>query len=237
VSKHIQTEFIKTFGQPKVLLPVIHVDNGDQAKQQCDIATSAGCKGVFLINHRIKSTKLISIANDIISQFPNLWVGANLLDLTAQQAFERLPQSARGLWVDDAYIHEGDPLDNAAAMVRRIRERDGLLYFASVAFKYQKPVTNVRQIALLASGLVDVVVTSGEGTGEAAYIGKVVAMKEGMLPHRHLGLASGVTENNVADYLPYVDAFLVATGISKSFTELDLEKTKKLNDIINSYQP
>jgi predicted TIM-barrel enzyme len=47
-------------------------------------------------------------------------------------------------------------------------------------------------------------------------------------------LPSGITPDNVTDYLPYADAFFVATGVSGSFTELDpgkvLELVRKVRD-------
>jgi predicted TIM-barrel enzyme len=73
----------------------------------------------------------------------------------------------------------------------------------------------------------DVVTTSGDGTGIAADIKKVSDMKS-YIKDTPLGIASGITIENVDQYLPYVDAFLVATGISKTFTELDADKVKSL---------
>ncbi len=66
----------------------------------------------------------------------------------------------------------------------------------------------------------DVVTTSGPGTGHAVHVDKIRAMKEalGQFP---LAIASGITAENVQDYLPWSDCYLVATGISKSFVELD----------------
>jgi uncharacterized protein len=228
------TKIEQTFGQKKVLLPVIHVETEAQALQQCEVASKAGCKGVFLINHRIKNTKLIPIFDSIFLQFPKLWAGVNFLDLNAKQALLKVPTFCKGLWVDDAYIHEGVSTFDAMEMWANVMKYENLLYFGSVAFKYQKPVTDVKTVARHAAPFMDVVMTSGDATGSPAWIGKVVAMKEA-IGNGHLGLASGVTSNNVKDYLPYVDVFLVSTGISKSFTELDLDSTKQLNDMVSSF--
>lgn len=57
-------------------------------------------------------------------------------------------------------------------------------------------------------------------------------MREAVDEHR-LAVASGVTPENVQDYLPYVDDFLVATGISKNFHTLDPEKARELAGIIH----
>ena len=43
-----------------------------------------------------------------------------------------------------------------------------------------------------------------------------------------LAIASGITPENVADYLPFADCFLVATGISTRIEELDAHRTRAL---------
>jgi predicted TIM-barrel enzyme len=50
-----------------------------------------------------------------------------------------------------------------------------------------------------------------------------------------LAIASGITPENIEKYLPYVDYFLVATGISKTFDEFDPEKRKLLAQKIHEF--
>jgi hypothetical protein len=118
-----------------------------------------------------------------------------------------------GLWVDDAGIDERTRDQPDAAMVARARQESGWdgLYFGGVAFKYQRPVEDLTSAARIAARYMDVVTTSGPGTGIAAARDKIVAMKEA-----------------VGDLPLAADCFLVATGISRSFTELDLEKVNRL---------
>jgi predicted TIM-barrel enzyme len=49
-----------------------------------------------------------------------------------------------------------------------------------------------------------------------------------------LAVASGITPENVDQFLPYVDCFMVSTGISKSFHDLDPVKTHQLATLINA---
>ena len=112
---------------------------------------------------------------------------------------------------------------------RRARGWTGL-YFGGVAFKYQRDVASdaLGQATVLATSYVDVVCTSGPGTGKAAQIDKLVAMRHAVGPEAAIALASGVTAENVAAYLPYVDAFLVGTGIEARFGVLDASKLTAL---------
>ena len=48
-----------------------------------------------------------------------------------------------------------------------------------------------------------------------------------------LGIASGITPENVSEYLDIADCFLVATGISTSFTELDPVRVRALMEFVH----
>jgi predicted TIM-barrel enzyme len=50
-----------------------------------------------------------------------------------------------------------------------------------------------------------------------------------------LAIASGVTPENVPDYLPWADCFLVATGISYTFDELDPDRVRDLVQVVRSW--
>jgi predicted TIM-barrel enzyme len=70
----------------------------------------------------------------------------------------------------------------------------------------------------------DAVCTSGPGTGKAADVSKIATMHKAVGSEGAIALASGVTAENVSTYLPYVDAFLVGTGIEARFGVLDAAK-------------
>ncbi|MEO7729932.1 MAG: hypothetical protein ABIY55_03095 [Kofleriaceae bacterium] len=53
-------------------------------------------------------------------------------------------------------------------------------------------------------------------------------MREAIGPEGAIALASGITPENVGTYLPYVDAFLVGTGIEARFGVLDRDKLAAL---------
>ena len=49
-----------------------------------------------------------------------------------------------------------------------------------------------------------------------------------------LALASGVTVENVEEYLPYVDAYLVGTGIEERLGVLDPDAVSRLHQRISA---
>lgn len=109
------------------------------------------------------------------------------------------------------------------------------MWFGGVAFKYQRPVSDLEAACRIAAQYIDVVTTSGPGTGRAADVEKIQRMKQA-LGDSPLAIASGITPDNVEDYLPHADYFLVATGISRSFTELDANRVHDLVAVVRAWQ-
>jgi predicted TIM-barrel enzyme len=88
--------------------------------------------------------------------------------------------------------------------------------------------------ARIASRYIDVVTTSGPGTGQAAALEKIQVMKEA-LDDFPLAIASGITPENAVQYLPWADCVLVATGISRTFEEFDPQRTQDLVNRVRSF--
>ncbi len=217
----------------KVFLPVIHVHNLIQTLENIALAKFNGADGVFLINHgSVSADELVGFYHGAVEEHPEFWIGMNCLDLTGEQVFHKVPDSLGGVWVDDGGVSEES--SGYARKIKESRENSTFpgLYFGGVAFKGQAHVDDVQKVAATAIDFMDVVTTSGPQTGFAAPVEKIAAMKES-IGDRPLALASGVTIDNVGDYLPYVDYFLVATGISKSFHELDPVKVRCLAEAIH----
>ena len=105
------------------------------------------------------------------------------------------------------------------------------LYFGGVAFKYKRQVDHdeLGAAAARAAHYMDVVCTSGPETGKPASIEKIQAMHAGLGDGAtSLAVASGITVDNVKAYLPYVDAYLVGTGIEKEFGVFDHVRVQAL---------
>ena len=222
------------FPKKHTFLAVIHAEGGEQALRNAIIAQQGGADGIFLINHNIACFQLIEIYHRIRKEIPNLWVGLNCLSL-GLRAINYVPEDTAGLWVDDAGISEDkDPTYGARQFAAsRKKSRWQSLYFGGVAFKYRKEIVDVAQAARLAVPFVDVITTSGLATGQPADIGKIRAMK-GAIGEHPLAIASGITPENVSQYMPHADCFLVATGISTSHTELDPQRVRALTQALGN---
>jgi predicted TIM-barrel enzyme len=243
----------------RYFLPVIHIQSVEQALRNAQLAFNHGADGVWLIDHQpngpdpLKLTRQCLLA--VRQAYPDAFVGVNILfadtPADALAYVVRLNQDARvdGLWTDFGGIsmlrdqtfagHEAQQFVQEQKLAKLASNNAlDIVHFGGVAFKGQQPIPHERLQDIAAfvhnNGLLDVICTSGARTGRAADPGKVQELKSGAgnIP---LALASGVASDNVADYLPFVQFFLVASSICSSFHELDTNKVAELSNAIHSY--
>lgn len=209
------------------VFPVVHINNPRQATEQATVAFEAGADGVYLIDHQNATPEtLMTTFNSVAIEHPDRFIGVNFLQFRspvkafgylqgclADRDITRYPD---GLWVDDAdYPQQGKEI------VREMRTNDHELrrisYLGGVAFKYTLSYTdNPEEAAAEATRLkdyVDVVTTSGRGTGHAPNPEKIARMKEAIEPHQKLAVASGISAENIADYEQSFDQLLVSTSL------------------------
>lgn len=229
-----------TFGKRKVFLPVIHTKTVQQIIDSVGIAVENGADGVFLIDQRMHEADVVEAIPLVRYSVPALkWLGLNLLSQFPSTVLNQLPAlkvEIDGLWSDNSGVGE-DVYDNWVDKFAETRAARGWkgLWFGGVAFKYRTPIPNDRIPELIArSGPIDIVTTTGVQTGTPADMAKVDAFREA-LGDRPMALASGITPENIDDYLPKVDAFLVATGIERKFGDLDAKKVRAIADRIAAF--
>lgn len=206
------------------VFPVVHINEVDIATRQAELALETGADGVYLIDHKTTSyVPTMAVFERIRASVPSAFVGLNFLNDTPLQAFEYLGDFSslstnlardlpEGLWVDDCNQNKIQVLD-----FREVRPdiAQRVKYAGGVAFKYTPTFTEDPQRAAAEAAklkdFVDVVVTSGPGTGSPANPEKIIAMKEA-IGDKPLAVASGVTPDNVGEFAA-ADQVFVATGI------------------------
>lgn len=222
----------ETFGRASVVLPVVHCINERQVRENVDIAIREGADGVFLINQGgMDALGVASLARAISRDLPTEWacekgvrvrapfVGINLLGDTDLAIAKALEYNLSAIWTDNYQSVDPPGREQLASA--------GVLHFGGTAFKYQHHVSRhqLPDAAEFSSKACDVVTTSGDRTGEPPTIDKIQLMRMGVEKHA-LGIASGITPENVNLYLAHTDAFLVATGIEVTFGYLDPVKVR-----------
>jgi len=204
---------LSVFKNKKIVLPVIHVQSFEQAKNNIEICQEHGADGCFLIGHEVSDADLIGISYELSSDVEDFWMGINCLASSPAEAI-RDASFMDGVWTDNAFDSQIETVYNG-------------IYFGGVAFKYQRNVMPLHEACAQSKNFVDVVTTSGPSTGNPPDLSKIQTMRECLGDHP-LAIASGITAENVSQFLPYVDCFLVATGISRNWQEFDPAKLKEL---------
>lgn len=229
------------------IFPVVHVNEVSQALDQTELVYHTGADGVYLIDHHNHDTALLLQAyNAVVQQNLYNFIGLNFLQLfSAENAFSfidkqfksgnvaRLPNA---IWVDDAIPDRHNLID-----LRRERmELRNILYLGGVAFKYTRTYTDdPKDAAVQAKDLmpyVDVVTTSGKGTGSPPSPDKIRAMKQA-IGDQKLAVASGISSDNINNYAGLFDQLLVSTSIedepySGIFVEKKLKNLIELSETI-----
>lgn len=232
-------KYKQIFQDKATLLPVIHCKNIMQTFPNVDMCVQHNTKGVFLINHGISSKSMGEIYKEIRLIFPELWIGINFLGLETKDMFFYAKDlgDINGIWADCSEIDDTKEIQIDADKINKERSDWNGLYFGGVDFKYQLPVNDITKTTKIAKDFMDVITTSGVGTGYAPEVDKIKTMKKvaGDIP---LAIASGINADNIHLFWDYADCFLVSTGISKDFHNLDetllqdlLNKVKLYNEI------
>jgi hypothetical protein len=218
--------------------PVVHiVDSPEIAFEQAMIAHDAQADGVFIIDHIPtgrggRDHRIIETFTKIKTAQPDFFVGINYLaydPLTGYEQTKRYAQKGElstlpdALWFDDAIDGEKriTYAEDNLRVLRKHREKNGLehvKFMGGLAFKYTRGYTDdpieAAKITAQLGPLVDEVVTSGAGTGQAPSPAKLEKMVQAIDGSR-LAVASGISTDNLIDYrdiLPDLD-ILVASSI------------------------
>lgn len=209
------SNYKEIFPNRHTVLPVIHVETTPQTLRNAEVAYQAGADGTFLISMQgMRHEDLAKIHETVRKEFPTWWLGINYLDLPTIKVFDNLNPSISGVWADNAGINEWVEQQVEAEKIQQAREKSGWdgLYFGGVAFKYQRHVNRLEVVAQLATHFMDVVTTSGLGTGFAPDKEKIFRMKAS-IGDKPLAIASGISPDNIGNYLDIADCFLVATSL------------------------
>lgn len=195
-----------------IISPVIHMLNVNQVRDNINTCLSVGVNHVFLINHLSGNSELIDCTLKMREEFPDLWIGMNLLGFYPENALA-LDLDINALWIDETITTEE-------------RKFKGLV-FGGLAFKYQKQPKDIELACNEAIKFTDVACTSGPGTGKAPSIEKIKTLRHYLGDHP-LAIASGVSVDNVHLYAEYVDYLMVASSITDQNEMINKDKLNEL---------
>lgn len=212
----------------RFLFAVIHMSIAYDAANSADVALRSGADGLFLINQGAAEEWTLDTLASLRENRPGVFLGVNLLGAEPDDTLRVCRYHGvvpDAIWTDGLTPGVSDP-DWAG------------LHFGGVAFKGQPsvPKGELGRAYDEATGVCDVPTTSGTATGVPAPVGKIHTLGAAAQSlGRPLAIASGITAENVECYLPFANAFLVGTGIEKSFGVICPLKTGQLAHLIDEY--
>ena len=227
------------------IYPVIHVESIVQVVNDARTAASCGSAHVFLIDHDADDDRLARAVLEVERLVPQVAIGVNVIRRPATEAMAEMSarlESLRPLWafwVDSLGLESGLSVRDVDATIASARARHhwhGEL-FGGVAFKYQAPVAlgELPELTRKAGQLDVIPTTSGSATGSAPTPEKLRLMRAG-LPKGRLAVASGITPENVGQFMPLVTDILVSTGVSDADGRLDASLLTQLKSEVARQQ-
>jgi predicted TIM-barrel enzyme len=224
----------------KLVLPVIHHIDKDTTWEQAEIAYKCGADGVFLISHYDEDIVLGPIAKEINSEnWKNFYgnkfkLGLNLLHTKAVDSFDIVTNyGLDALWLDNAGINSAGISSLTISLIEKMKQTP-IEVFASVAFKYQTHDPLPGQAARLVQTHGFIATTSGAATGSAPSVEKIALMSKAT--NGQLGVASGMTLENIPEFIPYLSHILVATGVSVDEHRFNPVLLKEFVDICHNFK-
>lgn len=217
------------------IIPVIHVVDYDQTMYNVEMCRDNGVSDIFLIDHYISDSKtsLLKLERCIRSIKtnikPEIKIGVNYLQLDTIEAMtEAFRLYVDYIWADRSYI-EPKTLDMANKIFDKFNhtEKHTSLYFGCVAFKYQRPVKNLEWTCKTACDYMDVITTSGDGTGKPPSLEKIKSMRN-YIGDKPLAIASGITPENKNIFNDLVEYMLVASSITDKSERLIESRLKAI---------
>lgn len=231
------------------IYPVVHIESVGQAVEQADVAFEKGADGIYLIDHNrgVQDVDVMFRALNILKyENSDHYIGVNILGAGSLHAAGIVARSVNSgeyhapnaLWVDD--IRSGwygyDRPEQTREELQTIHTGLVPRLLGGVAFKgtstYTDDPVEARAETNALKSVVDVVTTSGRGTGMAPPVEKIFAMKV-ELGNQPLAVASGLSIENIAQYRGLIDEVLAATYLETVKGSGIFDK-KKLEDFIQA---
>lgn len=222
---------------PRLVLPVVHHLDVDTTMSQAKIAFQAGAAGVFLISHNGRDAQIAHCARLLKEQYPERKIGLNLLGAPASIALTIASNIGIDMvWADAPGVTSAGWTPAGLVLSERLKLAGLPTFFGSVAFKYQPHDPCPARAAQTCAQGGMLPTTSGEGTGKAPQLEKAQLMSEA-LAGGPLAVASGMTPENIAQYLPYFTHYLVATGVSRDMHHFDEARLAAFVQAVQAYAP
>jgi len=227
----------KVFGKTsRILLPVLSCYTTEQFMKNITVLfTHSAIDGVWIESANCDADVLHDVIAEFKAAYPGRWIGINLIGETFMAVVEFLKKSTPdGIWMDRSYLTDAD-YQTLPNLVLDFFNRSGWqgLYFGGVLFKYvNTQFADDAKLCQNAREYMDVLTTSGAGTGIAIDKDKLVKIKSSVGDKQVVAVASGITADNIDMIKDYCDIYMLRTAIVDKNDDIDISA---LNTFVNKY--
>jgi predicted TIM-barrel enzyme len=221
--------------------PVVHINDPETAKEQAELALDFGADGVYLIDHHGRTQPIFDTMRKIRAERPNSFIGVNFLGHTIDDVYEMIDRSSKdggpnilpnAVWADDVQDNFVEP-ESFLKQKKRSPTLTEIKLLGGISFKYTPTFTEDPKRASAETtrlrDAVDVVTTSGAGTGKAPTVEKLRAVKQAA-GDKPVAVASGISTKNIKNFDGLVDQILVSSSVeTRPYSGIfDEEKLKEI---------
>lgn len=239
----------------KKFYPVIHCHDIKSTIENTQMCLDANTDGLFLINHgEISDSQfrehIEKVQNYCTKYTGEFKIGVNFLNLSNISALKEVSKFGLNmLWVDNAECDDVLNLEEVTKFWFQMIKCDPeskIDIFGGVHFKYQeKPKSSIEDSIKSCVYNTMYPTLSGPATGkpadlnfiQRAYDHVVLCRKDNAEQYCNLAIASGISIENVDQYIPYIEYFLVASSLlAVDQIDFDNQKLKTLSQKIHNEQ-
>ena len=226
----------KVFGKTnKIILPVLSCYTEEQFMQNINnlypFYKENQISGVWIMTSNSTIKSVHNVIKWIKNEYPNFWVGANLIGENIFDVFKFLKETKPdGIWIDNSYLNNSEDYSIPNMILDQFERINWHgLYFGGVMFKYQSNNNDMnKEIIKNAHRYVDVLTTSGVATGVAIEPSKIISIHEIVKNDVLIAVASGITAYNLNTISNECSIYIIRTSIVDQNNNIDLIKLKKI---------
>lgn len=226
------------------------------AVRDADEALRGGADAVVLINARAELPLYERVIAAVRARHPKAPLGLSALAYGPENLTEGFRLARRFeadiVWCEvvpgEAFEYEDDDgrykpavtTPRALALEVQARDRPKAMHVAGVHMKYTRPTDGLPfpEAVARAVGSVDGIIVTGPETGVLADVERIRSARR-MAGEHVLGLASGVSLENIESVIPFIDFAIVGTSLKRSDDPLriDGDKVRALRTKMDELRP
>lgn len=220
-------ELMTIFKNKKPIIGLIHLKGDtdeeivERAKNEIAIYEENGVDAVLIENYYGNYHHMEMVLDYIQQEKPDLLFGLNCLNLDAM-GFELATRYKAKFIQLDSVVGHMKPRDDVtlAAFLKKYRNECDAFVLGGVRFKYQ-PVLSERTIEedlLIGMERCDAIVVTEDATGQETSMDKIALFKK-VLKDFPLFVGAGVTKDNCAKQLDFVDGAIVGSYFKDTYKD------------------